>query len=71
MQKLIDNLSETEALARESGLKITASGGMSSMKDIKAVMKLEQYGVDEVILGKSIYEGKIDLSEALRLVEGE
>lgn len=61
------NLSETEALARESGLKITASGGMSSMKDIKAVMKLEQYGVDEVILGKALYENKIDLVEALKL----
>lgn len=61
------NLSETEALARESGLKITASGGMSSMKDIKAVMKLEQYGVDEVILGKALYENKIDLVVALKL----
>ena len=61
------NLAETEALARESGLKITASGGMSSMKDIKAVMKLEQYGVDEVILGKALYENKIDLVEALKL----
>lgn len=61
------NLAETENLARESGLKITASGGMSSMKDIKAVMKLEQYGVDEVILGKALYENKIDLVEALKL----
>lgn len=61
------NLAETEALARESGLRITASGGMSSMKDIKAVMKLEQYGVDEVILGKAIYEDKINLVEALKL----
>lgn len=61
------NLAETEVLARESGLKITASGGMSSMKDIKAVMKLEQYGVDEVILGKALYENKIDLVEALKL----
>lgn len=61
------NLAETEALARESGLRITASGGMSSMKDIKDVMKLEQYGVDEVILGKALYENKIDLIEALKL----
>lgn len=65
------NLLETENIARESNLRITASGGMSSLKDVKNVLKLEQYGVDEVILGKSIYEGKIDLSEALRLVEGE
>lgn len=61
------NLAETEALAKNSGLRITASGGMSSIKDIKAVMKLEQFGVDEVILGKALYENKIDLVKALRL----
>lgn len=61
------NIPETEALARNSRMKITASGGMSSIKDIKAVMKLEQYGVDEVILGKALYENKIDLTEALKI----
>ncbi len=61
------NLEETESLAKESGLRITASGGMASMKDVKAVMKLEQFGVDEVILGKALYENKIDLIEALKL----
>ncbi len=61
------NLIETGELAKASGLKITASGGMSSMKDLKEVMKLEQFGVDEVILGKALYEEKIDLYEALKL----
>ncbi|MDD2371347.1 MAG: 1-(5-phosphoribosyl)-5-[(5-phosphoribosylamino)methylideneamino]imidazole-4-carboxamide isomerase [Firmicutes bacterium] len=62
------NLVETAALARDSGLKVTASGGMSSLKDLKEVMKLEVFGVDEVILGKALYENKIDLVEALKLI---
>lgn len=61
------NLLETAALARDSGLKVTASGGMSSLKDLKEVMKLEVFGVDEVILGKALYENKIDLVKALKL----
>ncbi len=61
------NLAETAALARDSRLKITASGGMSSIKDLKEVMKLEEFGVDEVILGKALYEDRIDLVEALKL----
>ena len=64
------NLEETKNIAVESNLKVTASGGMSSLKDVKNVLKLEEFGVDEVILGKSIYEGKIDLKEALDLVKG-
>lgn len=63
------NLEETKNIAIESRLKITASGGMSSIKDVKDVLKLESYGVDEVILGKSIYEGKIDLEKAIALTK--
>ena len=42
---------------------------MSSIQDVKNVLKLEQYGVDEVILGKALYEDKIDLAQALALAE--
>lgn len=64
------NLEETKNIAIESNLKVTASGGMSSLKDIKNILKLESFGVDEVILGKALYEGKINLREALELTDG-
>ena len=41
-------------------LKIVASGGVSSMDDLK---KLKTSGVDGVIIGKAIYEGKVTLKE--------
>lgn len=63
------NLEETAALARDARIRVTASGGMSSIQDVKNVLKLEQYGVDEVILGKALYEDKIDLAQALALAE--
>jgi len=59
------NITETEHMARETGLLITASGGVSSLDDIRALKRIEKYGVDSVITGKALYEGKFDLSEAI------
>jgi phosphoribosylformimino-5-aminoimidazole carboxamide ribotide isomerase len=59
------NIVETERMAKETGLLITASGGVSSLDDIKALKRLETSGVDSVITGKALYEGKFELSEAL------
>jgi phosphoribosylformimino-5-aminoimidazole carboxamide ribotide isomerase len=60
------NIPETERMARETGLKIIASGGVSSLGDILALKRIESSGVDSVITGKAIYEGKLDLREAIR-----
>lgn len=59
------NIVETGRMARETGLKIVASGGVSSLDDIRAVKTLEPLGVDSVITGKAIYEGRLDLKEAI------
>ncbi len=61
------NLSLTRELAEKTGLKVIASGGVSSMEDIKRVMELEPYGVDGVITGKAIYIGALDFEKAVRL----
>ena len=44
------------------GLHLIASGGVSSIEDIRA---LDEAGIPSVVFGKAIYEGKIDLSELL------
>ncbi len=59
------NIPETERMARETGLRIVASGGVSSLDDIRALKRIEDSGVDSVITGKAIYEGKLDLREAI------
>jgi len=61
------NIPETERFARETGLWVVASGGVSSIDDIRALKRIEQSGVDSVITGKAIYEGKLDLEEAIRV----
>ena len=63
------NLAETEKMARDTGLRVVASGGVSSLDDIRAVKALEPAGVDSVITGKALYEGTLDLAEAIRAAE--
>jgi phosphoribosylformimino-5-aminoimidazole carboxamide ribotide isomerase len=59
------NLEQTVSIARESGLKVTASGGVSSLEDIKRLTQLSEFGIDSVIIGKALYERRFTLEEAL------
>lgn len=60
------NLDSIREMALETGLKIIASGGVSSLENIRQLKGLEELGVSGAIIGKALYEGKIILSEALR-----
>jgi phosphoribosylformimino-5-aminoimidazole carboxamide ribotide isomerase len=64
------NLAAIEDLARGSGLRVTAAGGVSSLDDLRRLAALEACGVDEVIVGKALYEGRFTLGEA-RAAAGE
>jgi phosphoribosylformimino-5-aminoimidazole carboxamide ribotide isomerase len=66
------NLGAIEALGRKTGLRITAAGGVSDVRDLVRLAALEPFGVDEAIVGKAIYEGRVTLAVARRaLAEGE
>lgn len=58
------NIEETKKLVKETHLDIVASGGVSSLEDLKALEKIGVYGA---IIGKAIYTGAIDLEEAAKL----
>jgi phosphoribosylformimino-5-aminoimidazole carboxamide ribotide isomerase len=58
------NLPAIEALARRTGLRITAAGGVSETSDLVRLATLEPLGVDEVIVGKALYEGRVTLAAA-------
>ena len=58
------NLELYQRLSREYSLDITASGGVSSIDDVKKLREMDMYGA---IIGKAYYIGKIDLSEAIRV----
>lgn len=64
------NVEETAKLAASISIPVIASGGVTNLDDIKALLTVENKGVMGTILGRSIYEGTIDLAEAQRLVDG-
>ena len=57
------NLPAFKRLSKMKGLKVTASGGISSVAEIK---KLKEMGVWGAILGKALYENKLSLADAVR-----
>jgi phosphoribosylformimino-5-aminoimidazole carboxamide ribotide isomerase len=61
------NIKSAKNLLRKTGLKLIASGGISSLEDIFKLKKLERLGLEGVIIGKALYEGKFTLSQALKL----
>ncbi len=60
------NIEQTRKLALETGLDVVASGGVSCIEDLR---KLADAGIDGAILGKAIYEHRIELAEALKEFE--
>ncbi|MCL0107436.1 1-(5-phosphoribosyl)-5-[(5-phosphoribosylamino)methylideneamino]imidazole-4-carboxamide isomerase [Peptococcaceae bacterium] len=60
------NIEATKEMALATGLKVIASGGVSSIDDLKKLKEIEQYGVEGVIVGQALYKGAIDLKEALQ-----
>jgi len=59
------NLEATRRLASASGLNVIASGGVSSLDDLRRIRELAPFGVAGAIIGKALYEGKFTLTEAL------
>jgi phosphoribosylformimino-5-aminoimidazole carboxamide ribotide isomerase len=58
------NVAAIAEMARETGLRITAAGGVSTLEDVVRLAALEALGVDEVISGTALYDGQFTLAEA-------
>ena len=61
------NVEATRELTEKTGLDVIASGGVSSMEDLR---RLSEAKIRGVIIGKALYEKKICLSEAVEAFEG-
>ena len=59
------NIAAMRNLAKAVEIPIIASGGISSIADIRALRKLEPLGVMGCIIGRALYNGTLSLSEAL------
>ncbi len=60
------NVEATRILTVKSGIDIIASGGVSCMEDLTA---LHQAGISGVVIGKALYEGRVDFEKAAERFE--
>ncbi len=64
------NVESTVKLASEISIPVIASGGISSLDDIRALNEVADEGIMGAIIGRALYEGSIDLGEAQKIVNG-
>ncbi|GAB2793847.1 1-(5-phosphoribosyl)-5-[(5-phosphoribosylamino) methylideneamino]imidazole-4-carboxamide isomerase [Halomonas shantousis] len=63
------NLDATVELAREGGLPVIASGGVTNLDDIRALARVADAGILGAITGRAIYEGSLDVAAAQQLCD--
>jgi len=63
------NLKGIRELTEVGGLEIIASGGVTGLDDLRALVALEPLGVTGVIVGRALYEGRFTVAEALAVLD--
>lgn len=64
------NVEETSNLAAQISTPVIASGGVTSLEDIKKYKAAEMSGIEGVIIGRALYDGAIDPQAALACAKG-
>ena len=59
------NLEQTRLICDQCDLKITVSGGVSSLDDLRKTRAIDDCRIDSVIIGKALYEGRFTLKDCL------
>jgi phosphoribosylformimino-5-aminoimidazole carboxamide ribotide isomerase len=59
------NVEATRALAKAVDIPVIASGGISGISDVRDILPLEKDGVIGMITGRALYDGSLDLKEAI------
>lgn len=62
------NVAATAALARQITTPVIASGGVSGQDDLQALKAVEDAGIEGVICGRALYDGRIEAAAALALM---
>jgi len=64
------NVEATRELAESGGIPVIASGGITTLEDVKALCAVSARGIVGAITGRAIYEGTLDLAEAQAWCDG-
>ena len=59
------NVDAVKEMLESTDLSVIASGGVSSIADVRHLAELDHWRLDGVIIGKALYEGRIEMEEAL------
>jgi phosphoribosylformimino-5-aminoimidazole carboxamide ribotide isomerase len=62
------NLAALRAMAMASSVPVIASGGIGNLEHLLSLLALEPLGVEGVIVGRALYDGRVDLAEALQAI---
>jgi phosphoribosylformimino-5-aminoimidazole carboxamide ribotide isomerase len=62
------NMVSTIALAQNTAIPVIASGGVGSLEDLLLVHEAEQYGVQGVVIGKALYDGRLSAADVLSTI---
>jgi len=63
------NINLIRDFATSAGVDTIVSGGISSLEDVRKILKLRPLGVIGMIVGKALYTGRIRFREAIRLAK--
>ncbi|HUD52111.1 1-(5-phosphoribosyl)-5-[(5-phosphoribosylamino)methylideneamino]imidazole-4-carboxamide isomerase [Parvibaculum sp.] len=63
------NIDATVALANAISIPVIASGGLSSIEDVRALIAANCKGLEGAISGRALYDGRLDPKEALSLLK--
>jgi len=64
------NVKATAALARDLSIPVIASGGVGSLADVEALMAAKEPNIEGVVVGRALYDGRIDPAAALATASG-
>ncbi len=65
------NVDATRTMARTVRIPVIASGGISGISDVVKILSLSQDGVTGMITGRALYDGSLDLAEAIKASKGK
>jgi phosphoribosylformimino-5-aminoimidazole carboxamide ribonucleotide (ProFAR) isomerase len=60
------NVEVMTEIAEKSGLSVIASGGVGSIEDCRKIFNASRRGIEGIITGRALYEGKLDLKTAIQ-----
>jgi phosphoribosylformimino-5-aminoimidazole carboxamide ribotide isomerase len=62
------NLNALRAMAEASSIPVIASGGIGNLEHVLSLLSIAPLGVEGVIVGRALYDGSLDLGEALQAI---